>query len=77
MQGGRLTEVDIGAQGFVGDRAYALREANSRVMTANRRPTRLECSARYEALPMTEALAPLRLTLPGGRVVAPGLAGTP
>ena len=43
MQGERLREVDIGPQGVIGDRAYALREANGRVMTAKKWPTLLEC----------------------------------
>ena len=69
MQGERLHAVDIGPQGIIGDRAYALREANGRVMTAKKWPILLECAARYEAPPTPEALAPLRLTLPDGRTM--------
>jgi uncharacterized protein YcbX len=69
MQGERLNEIDIGPQGVMGDRAYALREANGRVMTAKKWPTLLECAAHYEAPPTTGALAPLRLTLPDGRTI--------
>jgi uncharacterized protein YcbX len=36
MQGERLREADIGVQGVIGDRAYALREANGRVMAAKK-----------------------------------------
>jgi uncharacterized protein YcbX len=67
MQGERLREVEIGAQGVVGDRAYALREANGRVMTAKKWPTLLEYYARYEAAPIPDTLASLRITLPDGR----------
>jgi uncharacterized protein len=67
MQGERLRAVDIGPQGVIGDRAYALREANGRVMTAKKWPTLLECAARYEVPPTPEGLAPLCITLPDGR----------
>jgi uncharacterized protein len=67
MQGERLREVDINADGVIGDRAYALREANGRVVTAKKWPNLLECGARYEAPPTPGALAPLRVTLPDGR----------
>jgi uncharacterized protein len=67
MQGERLGAVDIGPQGVIGDRAYALREANGRVMTAKKWPTLLECAARYEVPPAHKGLAPLRITLPDGR----------
>jgi uncharacterized protein YcbX len=67
MQGEQLREVDIGPQGVIGDRAYALREANGRVVTAKKWPTLLECSAGYGAPPMPDILASLRITLPDGR----------
>jgi uncharacterized protein len=67
MQGERLREVEIGEQGVIGDRAYALLEANGRVVTAKKWPTMLECGARYEAPPRPGALAPLSITLPDGR----------
>jgi uncharacterized protein len=67
LQGERLHAVDIGPQGMIGDRAYALREANGRVMTAKKWPTLLECAARYEAPPMPGTQAPLRITLSDGR----------
>lgn len=70
MRGERLSAVDIGAHGVIGDRAYALREANGRIVTAKKWATMLECSARYEAPPMPAALAPLRITLPDGRTIA-------
>jgi uncharacterized protein YcbX len=69
MQGERLGEVDIGAQGVIGDRAYALREANGRVVTAKKWPQLLECCARYDAPPTPGALAPLGIALPDGRTI--------
>jgi uncharacterized protein YcbX len=69
MGGERLSEVYIGEHGVMGDRAYALREVNGRVMTAKKWPTLLECSARYDAPPMPGALAPLSITLPDGRTI--------
>jgi uncharacterized protein YcbX len=69
MQGERLSTVDIGAHGVIGDRAYALREANGRIVTAKKWPYLLECSARYDAPPTPGALAPLRITLPDGRTI--------
>jgi uncharacterized protein YcbX len=69
MQGERLNEIEIGTEGIIGDRAYALREANGRVVTAKKWPTLLECSARYEAPPTSKALAPLCITLPDGRTI--------
>jgi uncharacterized protein len=66
MQGEQLREVDIGAQGVIGDRAYALREANGRVMTAKKWPTLLACAAHYEGPPTRNALAPLCITSPDG-----------
>jgi len=71
MQGERLNEVEIGPQGIIGDRAYALREANGRVMTAKKWPALLECAARYEAPPAPQALALLCITLPDGRSLQP------
>jgi uncharacterized protein YcbX len=69
MRGERLSEVDIGAHGVIGDRAYALREANGRIVTAKKRANMLEFGARYDAPPVPGALAPLRITLPDGRTV--------
>jgi uncharacterized protein YcbX len=67
MQGERLREVEVTVQGVIGDRAYALREANGRVMTAKKWPTLLECFARYEAPSEPGVLAALCITLPDGR----------
>ena len=69
MQGERPNAVEMSAKGIIGDRAYALREANGRVMTAKKWPHLLECAARYEVPPTPDALAPLRITLPDGRTI--------
>jgi MOSC domain-containing protein len=69
MQGERLSAVDIGAHGVIGDRAYALREVNGRVVTAKKWANMLEFSSRYEAPPTPGVLAPLRITLPDGRTI--------
>jgi MOSC domain-containing protein len=69
MRGERLSAVEIGAQGVIGDRAYALREANGRVITAKKWANLLECGALYEAPPTPGALALLHLTLPDGRTI--------
>src|ERR671922_2542616 len=69
MLGERLSAVDIGAHGVIGDRAYALREANGRVVTAKKWANMFEFCARYDAPPTPGALAPLRITLPDGRTI--------
>lgn len=69
MRGERLSAVDIGMHGIIGDRAYALRETNGRVVTAKKWANMLEFSAGYDAPPVPGALAPLRITLPDGRTM--------
>jgi uncharacterized protein YcbX len=69
MLGEQLSEVDVGEGGVVGDRAYALREASGRVVTAKKWAAMLEISACYERPPSPEHLAPLRITLPDGMTI--------
>jgi uncharacterized protein YcbX len=69
MGGERLSAVDIAAEGVIGDRAYALREANGRIVTAKKWPNLLEFGARYDAPPIPGVLAPLRIILPDGRSI--------
>jgi uncharacterized protein YcbX len=69
MLGERLSEVDIGAHGVIGDRAYALREVNGRVVTAKKWANMLEFYARYDAPPTPGALVQLSITLPDGRTI--------
>ena len=69
MLGERLSELDIDTTGVIGDRAYALREANGRVVTAKKWAQMFEFSARYETPPTAAGLAPLSISLPDGRQV--------
>ncbi|HSL04916.1 MAG TPA: MOSC N-terminal beta barrel domain-containing protein [Nitrospiraceae bacterium] len=69
MQGERLSAVDISEQGIIGDRAYALRESNGRIVTAKKWANLLEFRAWYDAPPVPGALAPLRITLPDGQTI--------
>jgi hypothetical protein len=69
MLGERLSEVAIGENGVIGDRAYALREANGRVVTAKKWANMLEFSACYDTPPKPGGLAPLSITLPDGRTI--------
>ncbi len=69
MLGEQLSAVDIGDTGVIGDRAYALRETNGRVVTAKKWANMFEFSARYDAPPRRGELAPLSITLPDGRSI--------
>jgi uncharacterized protein YcbX len=69
MLGEEVDETEVGAKGVVGDRAYALREANGRVVTAKKWANMLEFSARYDSTPAADGLAPIRIELPGGRAI--------
>ena len=69
MQGEQLGVVEIGAQGVIGDRAYALRETNGRVVTAKKWANLLAFSTRYDTPPTHKELVPLRITLPDGRTL--------
>jgi uncharacterized protein YcbX len=70
MLGELLSELDVGEQGVIGDRAYALREAgNGRVVTAKKWASMFEFRASYDAQPTADVLAPLRIILPDSRVI--------
>ncbi len=69
MLGERLTEVEVGPGGLIGDRAWALREANGRIVTAKKWADMLGFSAAYEGTPTAEQLPPVRITLPDGASV--------
>ncbi len=69
MLGERLIEVDIGESGVIGDRAYALREASGRVVTAKKWPALFEFSARYDRSPSPGETATLGITPPDGRTI--------
>ncbi|MBI2964270.1 MAG: MOSC domain-containing protein [Deltaproteobacteria bacterium] len=69
LLGERPSEVDIDESGVIGDRAYALREASGRVVTAKKWAALFELSARYATAPLPGELAPLGITLPDGRTI--------
>jgi uncharacterized protein YcbX len=69
MLGERLAEVEVGSKGLLGDRAWALREANGRVVSAKKWANMLGFSATYEGAPKPEQLAPVKITLPDGSSV--------
>jgi uncharacterized protein YcbX len=72
MLGERLDEFDVAANGVVGDRAWALREANGRIASAKKWANLFEFRAAYESTPQLESLAPVRITLPEGAIVHAG-----
>jgi uncharacterized protein YcbX len=70
MLGERLDEFEVGEQGVIGDRAWALREVvNGRVVTAKKWPNMFEFRATYETTPKAGELAPVRITMPNGRTI--------
>jgi uncharacterized protein YcbX len=66
MLGERVTEVEIGLKGVIGDRAWALREANGRIVTAKKWANMLGFRSAYEGTPEPQQLAPVIITLPDG-----------
>jgi uncharacterized protein YcbX len=72
MRGERLVEVEVGSKGVIGDRAWALREANHRVVSAKKWANMLGFSAAYEGMPEPGQLAPVKITLPDGSSVYAG-----
>jgi MOSC domain-containing protein len=72
MLGEKLDEASVGLRGIVGDRAFALREAETgRVLSAKKYPKLFTMSAGYESSPEGEAPAPVRITLPDGKIIHP------
>jgi uncharacterized protein YcbX len=69
MLGERLTEVEIGLKGVVGDRAWALRETNGRIVTAKKWANMLGFRAEYEGTPDAHEPPPVKITLPDGSCV--------
>jgi len=69
MLGERLAVVEIGPKGVIGDRAWALRESNGRIVTAKKWANMLGFTAAYEGTPQPEQLAPAKITLPDGSSV--------
>ena len=66
MLGEKLDELEIGSSGVVGDRVFALREANGRIVSAKKWANMLEFRASYESSPHDGEIAPVRITFPDG-----------
>lgn len=78
MAGERLDTLSIGPLGVVGDRAWAVRDDKLGGIRGGKRfPELMQCSARYEAEPPAEGSGPAVVTLPDGRELPIGDAGTP
>jgi uncharacterized protein YcbX len=69
MLGECLDEFEVAANGVIGDRAWALREANGRIASAKKWANLFEFRAAYESPPQPESLAPMRITLPDGAII--------
>lgn len=74
MQGERLQEVELATSGVLGDRAYALIDADTgRVVSAKSVklfPDILACRATFVSPPQVgDAMPPISITLPGGTTV--------
>jgi uncharacterized protein YcbX len=67
MLGENPAELDVAETGVVGDRAWALREANGRIVTAKKWANMFEFRASYDYPPKPGAIAPVRIELPDGR----------
>jgi uncharacterized protein len=72
MLGTTLGEVAVTPSGFLGDRAWALRDPDSgRIASANKFPRLLEFRATYEVDPTPESPGRVRIETPGGEAVYP------
>jgi MOSC domain-containing protein len=74
MLGERLERIEVGAQGVIGDRAWALREsANGKVVSAKKFAHMLDLRATYESPPRADDRddepAPIKIQLPDGRAL--------
>jgi uncharacterized protein YcbX len=69
MLGERLTGFEIGPKGVIGDRAWALRESNGRIVSAKKWAIMFGFRAWYESEPVPDQLAPVRIVLPDGRSI--------
>jgi uncharacterized protein YcbX len=67
MQGERLAQVPVGAQGIPGDRAWAVRdEVRGGIRGAKKLPGLMRCRARYTAEPEEGRVKAPEITLPDG-----------
>jgi uncharacterized protein YcbX len=69
MLGEQSDELEVGSLGVIGDRAFALREANGRIVSAKKWANLLEFRAHYESFPHAGETAPVRITFPDGRSI--------
>jgi len=70
MLGEQLDELHITSRGVVGDRAWALRDLESkRIASAKKYAGLLKFHAKYEGTPETKNLPPVKITLPDGREI--------
>jgi uncharacterized protein YcbX len=70
MGGERLDQVEVGMNGFVGDRCWAVRNVETgEIHNAKRFPILMQCSASYRRPPLAGQIAPVDVTLPDGTVV--------
>lgn len=69
MLGEKLAELALTANGTLGDRAWAVREASGRVATAKKWPAMLGFRAAYDSPPRGDELAPVTVTFPDGRSI--------
>ncbi len=73
MGGELLKEVDIGANGLPGDRAWAVRdEVRGGIRGAKKIPALMEFRARYVNPPSSEGSSPAEITLAGGSAMNTG-----
>jgi len=70
MLGERLDRLEVGERGVIGDRAWALREtASGKIVSAKKIAQMLELRATYEAPPREGEPGPIKIEIPGGRVL--------
>jgi uncharacterized protein YcbX len=77
MEGERIAQATLGANGIPGDRAWAVRnEERGAIQGAKKIPLLMSCRARYASEPPADGPAPApEITLPSGAVVRAGDAG--
>jgi uncharacterized protein YcbX len=72
MLGTTVREVVVTPRGFLGDRAWALRDADSgRIASAKKFPRLLQFRATYEVEPTLESPGQVRIETPDGRALYP------
>jgi MOSC domain-containing protein len=69
MAGESLSQLEIGEKGVIGDRRWAVREANGRIATAKKWANLLDFRASYAEQPRTDAPGLARIRLPDGSSV--------